>query len=336
MNQSVLESASTDISALCAHMAASRCAKLDDVLTMRRVIYAKSLISEQDATLVLSLDDSLVDVDPSWSEFLTEVICDYLVHQQLPEGYVDENKAQWLVRHVSANGFVKSDTELELLIKVIEAARRVPHALTAFALEQVKKAVLDGEGPLARGGLLQKDRVTASEVTLLRRILTAASGEAQIAISKIEAEILFEIHDKTRDANNDPEWQDLFVRSLAQYLMSISLYQPPSFEEAVRREKWLAEQTPHVGGFFSRMISGSMAALSYGHSTSDNGALNIDRNASLAEAGKVTESEALWLIERIMKDGQVSELENRLLDYIQREQPDLHPTLTQMMSSQVA
>jgi hypothetical protein len=316
------------LSSLAARIAASRRVSEDDVLAMRRIVYSSPIVSEQDAHLITMLDDQLVDAPPSWSTFLSELVCDYLVHQELPEGYVNEAKAQWLIQHISANGFLKSDTELELLINVMECARRVPHALTAFALAQVKIAVLDGEGPLAHGGILQQGKITIGEVNLLRRILSAASGEAQIAISRHEAEVLFELHDATCDADNDPEWNTLFIQSIAQYLMSLSLHEPPTFEEALRREKWLMDQKESVnaqtlGGFFGRMFSGSLSAFQHSQSEAN----YLDRSSATATAEKITQDEAVWLIDRIMQDGQVSMLERQLLAYIHQSKPPMQPTL---------
>jgi hypothetical protein len=316
------------LSSLAARIAASRKVSAEDVMMMRKQVYSCELIKEQDAHVIALLDDNLVEADPSWTVFLSEVICDYLVHQEMPEGYVNATKADWLINHISANGHIKSDTELELLIKVIESARRVPHTLTAFALNQVKSAVLDGEGPLARGGMLQKGKITKGEACLIKRIMTAASGEAQIAISRHEAEILFDLHEATVDSDNDPEWNDLFIKSIAQYLMSLSLHEPPTFEEAVRREAWLSQKTEGLGGFFGRMFTGSLSA--FRHSQSDENTLS-DSEAQRKAAEKITESEAIWLIERIMKDGGVSVLETQLLNYIRDEKPDLHPVVEAMI-----
>jgi hypothetical protein len=316
------------LSSLAARIAASRKVSEEDVLAMRRLVYSHPLVSEQDAHLITMLDDQLVEAPSSWSAFLSELVCDYLVHQELPEGYVNEAKAQWLIQHISANGFLKSDTELELLINVMECARRVPHALTAFALDQVKIAVLEGDGPLARGGILQKGKITQGEVNLLRRILSAASGEAQIAISRHEAQVLFELHDATCHANNDPTWNELFIQSIAQYLMSLSLHEPPTFEEAVRREKWLMDQSKNLnaqslGGFFGRMFSGTLSAFRNSQPETN----VVDQNYLATQAENITHDEAVWLIERIMQDGQVSVLESQLLAYIHQCKPNMHPTL---------
>lgn len=328
-SSAMLSAMTRHLSEIAARMAASRTATLDDVLAIRRIIYAQTAVTENDASLVLSLDDSLIDIDPSWTELLIEVVCDFLVYQNLPEGYIDHKKAQWLLNKISANGFVKSDTELEVLIKVIEASRRVPHFLTAFALEQVKEAVLNGEGALARGGILQKDRVTKSEVALLRRILSASSGEANIAISRNEAEILFEIHEATRDADNDPEWQELFVQSLAHYLAASSLeYQPlpiPHHSATEITPTTGISNDQHISGLFSKMDTQSLEALSDAVAkqgvqiqSSSNGIVS-----NIATTEQQLYNEAQWLIERIMRDHHVSEIETKLLKYIQQDHPHL-------------
>ncbi len=320
MQQTLQKKPSSDhLSAIVASMAASRTATLEDVIAMRKIIYAQTLVTENDASLVLALDDSLIDFDPSWTELLIEVVCDFLVYQNLPEGYIDHAKAQWLLKKISVNGFVKSDTELEVLIKVIEASRRVPHFLTAFALQQVKEAVLNGEGPLARGGVLQKDRITHSEVALLRRILTASAGEAHIAISRSEAEILFELHEATLGTDNDPEWQELFVQSLAHYLAATSLHHASLDVGSVLNDGY-------INGLFLKMTSSCSAAVHH--------ALNqvtpkhepvIDIAAHHATQGQQVDVDVDvdWLMKRIMRDSHVSEIETKLLKYLHQDHPHL-------------
>ena len=42
---------------------------------------------------------------------------DFLVHQQEPRGYIDEANAKWLMDRIARDSQVKTDSELEVLIK---------------------------------------------------------------------------------------------------------------------------------------------------------------------------------------------------------------------------
>ena len=54
-------------------------------------------------------------------------------------------------------------------VKVIERAENVPDSLKAYALEQIRHAVLHGEGPTRCGNGLQPGTIGTSEVRLLRK-----------------------------------------------------------------------------------------------------------------------------------------------------------------------
>jgi hypothetical protein len=118
---------------------------------------------------LFTMDEAAAEADPSWAELFVEAVSDYLVEQVEPAGYISEENADWLIDRISRDGVVKTASELEILIKVLEKAKSSPPRLVTFALGQVKKAVVDGEGPLARGGKLARGSVGRDEAELVRR-----------------------------------------------------------------------------------------------------------------------------------------------------------------------
>ena len=128
-----------------------------------------------------------------------------------------------------------------MLVKVLEKAQSSPPRLAGFALAQVKKAVIEGDGPLAHGGTLTPGKVGRAEAELMRRILYAFGGDGNIAVTRAEAEVLFDINDATAEADNDPAWSELFVKAIANFMMAASGYDVPSRQEALHREEWLDE-----------------------------------------------------------------------------------------------
>ena len=117
-------------------------------------------------------------------------------------------------------------------------------------------AIVDGKGSLGQGRETATGVVDRAEVDLLRRILHACGGDGNIAITRAEAEALFRINDATCEEMNDAAWNELFVKAIANFVLSASGYEPPSRAEALRREAFFENADADIGGFFARMVSG--------------------------------------------------------------------------------
>ncbi|MBZ9812531.1 hypothetical protein [Mesorhizobium sp. CA7] len=310
---------------------------VEDVTMLRREVFADGVVSRGEAEALFALDQTARDKCGEWAPFFVEAVTDYIVHQEKPEGYISEQNADWLVRTVSRDGMVDGRTELELLVHVLEEARSSPSELSAYVLEQVAHAVIDGKGPLMHGGSLVPGHIAKAEVDLLRRILYAYGGDGNIAISKAEAEVLFRINDRTAAADNDPSWSDLFVKAIANYVMCSTGYEPPTREVALRHENFLDEAAPTLGGFFSRMVSGGFAAIleayhSPGDIEAEWEARNRAAEALARRAETIDASEAEWLAERV-GGGQrpLRDNERALLTLIKHAAPEIHPTLKPLL-----
>ncbi|TPI49504.1 hypothetical protein FJ417_30400 [Mesorhizobium sp. B3-1-7] len=308
----------------------------EDVTMLRRDVFADGVVGRGEAEALFALDQTARDKCDEWAPFFVEAVTDYIVHQEKPEGYISEQNADWLVRTISRDGMVDSRTELELLVHVLEEAKSSPGQLSAYALEQVAHAVIDGKGPLMLGDLVP-GLITKAEVDLLRRILYAYGGDGNIAISKAEAEVLFRINDRTAAAENDPSWNDLFVKAIANYVMCSTGYEPPTREVALRHETFLDEAGPTLGGFFSRMVSGGFAAIleayhSPGDIEAEWEARNRATEALARRAETIDASEAEWLAERV-GGGQrpLRDNERALLTLIKHASPEIHPALRPLL-----
>ncbi|CDX52432.1 conserved hypothetical protein [Mesorhizobium plurifarium] len=309
----------------------------EDVTMLRREVFADGVVSRGEAEALFALDQTARDKCGEWAPFFVEAVTDYIVHQEKPEGYISEQNADWLVRTVSRDGMVDSRTELELLVHVLEEAKSSPDQLSAYALEQVGHAVIDGKGPMMHGGSLVPGHIAKAEVDLLRRILYAYGGDGNIAISKAEAEVLFKINDRTAAADNDPSWNDLFVKAIANHVMCATGYEPPTREVALRHETFLDESSPALGGFFSRMVSGGFAAIleayhSPGDIEAEWEARNRAAEALARRAETIDASEAEWLAERV-GGGQrpLRDNERALLTLIRHASPQIHPALKPLL-----
>ena len=157
----------------------------EDVLLMRREMFGDDYrISTEEAEALFKLNDACDGVCNSWSDFFVEAIVDYVSGQSEPKGYVGDAHADWLIEKVSVSGVVKTATELEMIVKLMEKSHQVPEQLEVFAMEQVKNAVLSGEGVTRAGEELEPGHIGRAEVELLRRILYACGSDDSAAISK--------------------------------------------------------------------------------------------------------------------------------------------------------
>jgi hypothetical protein len=310
----------------------------EDVLTLRRRVFAKGVVTPADADMVFGLNDRLGGkAAPSWPPFFIEALTDYIVNQAEPHGYVSEENADWLIARISHSGKVETETELELLVKVLDRAQRSPVKLVAFALEQVKHGVLFGEGYVGKGRKLAPGVIDEAEVDLLRRILYAFGGDGNVAVTQQEAAILFDINDATREAENHPSWSDLFVKALANFLMAASGYRVPTRQEALRREAWLNRPTAGVAGFMSQMLSGSLSAVwdAYQSGTLSGEPRAADAADAMQDGSRVSEVDARWLAERMDRHG-LHENEVALINFLKRNDAHLHPSLAPILDRAAA
>jgi hypothetical protein len=304
----------------------------EDVVMLRREVFGDGVVTRDEAEALFALDATARDKCAEWPDFFVEAVTDFIVHQEKPAGYISQDNADWLVRAISRDGVVDSRTELELLVRVLEEAKSSPNGLCAYALEQVAHAVIDGKGPLMHGGMLVPGSTAKAEVELLRRILYAYGGDGNIAITRAEAEVLFRINERTAAAQNDPSWNDLFVKAIANFVMCSAGYEAPTRDVALRRDSFFEQAEPEIGSFFGRMVSGGLAGImeayrAPGDIEAEWESKNKAAEALARRAETIDASEAKWLAERIGSDRPLHENERALLTLIKHASPEIHPAL---------
>lgn len=307
-----------------------------DVLQLRRAFYEDAGIDHTEAEILFDLNDACSVQDPSWSDCFVEMLTDFVVNQAKPEGYVTIENADWLVQRISRDGKVESKTELELLINVLDKARWSPQSLVTFALAQVKRAVIEGSGPLRTGKSLEPGVINEAEVELLKRVLYAFGGDGNIAISRPEAEILFDIDAATEGKANAESWPDLFVKAIANCVMASSGYAVPSREQALARDVWMESRGDlTLGRMFAGMVGGGLKGIFAAYREQDpmeRAISQLERQKiEIVTAEEVTPVEANWLAEKIGKDGHVSVNEKALLEFLATNSPKVAPELDAMI-----
>jgi hypothetical protein len=302
----------------------------DNALTLRRMLYSGGAIDAAEAECLFALNAAVHTADPAWDTLFVEALTDYCVHQVDPQGHVTEDKAHWLINRIAHDGRIEEARELELIVSILQKSTSSPASLATFVLKAVRDCVLSGAGPLRGRETDAQPRVCADDVSLMRRAVFAFGAGGNVFVTHEEAELLCDINDATAQANNDPAWPDFFAKAIGNHLMMAATYEPASRDAATQREKWLDDHAVNVGGFFGRMAKGLKSALT---GSDDQLAIREKmREAAFAAAAPVIEPEALWLADRLNRDGALSPAEETLLRFLKSDGAPIHKSLQPLLA----
>ena len=216
-----------------------------DLVQARRQRNPGESISRAEAEALLALDRMQRDSAASWRDFIADAIADHLVSTE-PAGIITAEKAEWLIGAIAPAGRIETPTAMETMLRSMEAAREVSGSLVVFAIAELQAAVIKGEGA-AIGSRAHFSRVIDAEDTaLLYRILVAAGGAEGCAVSREEAEALFDLHDATARSANDSAFDALFYRAIAHHALHASGQEVASRHAALSPEGALTEAAPNA------------------------------------------------------------------------------------------
>jgi hypothetical protein len=248
-----------------------------DVIALLQDVYADGIGTREEAEELIAFDQSLTAATPGWTEFFANTVADHLVRRQAPFDFVDAEKSAWLMaalrkgRHtVTASGFA-------VLLRLIETAQDVPPPLAAFAIRQVRSAVIARRRPASSVRLSLNRTIDSDTAALVRRIVLGCAGLSMRAVTREEAEALFDLHDLTASGANDTDFDDLFFKAVAHHLIAETRHEVPLRNLALARHS----DFPHGGG----------------------------------QAAPLGPEETAWLATRIMRDGRPTSVEFALLQF---------------------
>lgn len=286
-----------------------------EVLALRRQGWGDGIIARDEAEALFALNNALDERSEEWCDFFVEAIGEFVLNSTEPRLQCDEAEARWLIEQVDHDGLVDSVVELETIVRIIERAENVPALLKDYVIAQVEKEVLTGIGPTRCGGELSDAHITSAEAKILRRVVFASGGYGPAAVSRFEAEMLFRLKDATLAEENAGEWDELFLDGLSNYLKGFALQNAQlDHGRAKELDAFVADNTPNIGRFMGQMAKelpqvGNHFGKVFGKKQ--------DRGPSIeeqAEAGEmITDYEQKWLDEMIESDGEVDDLERRLI-----------------------
>lgn len=302
----------------------------DDVARLRAEVFHDGIVSRDEAERMFDLNDRCTNNDPAWIPFFAEGLTDHLVWQTEPRGHVSDEDASFLIERIRKDGRIDSRAEFELLLTVIDRAETCPQELVVLALGAVRDVVLQGSGLLFGPRRRRAGVVDTADVEALRTILYAQSGDGSLRVSRQEADLLFDLNDATRGADNAPAWQGLFVQAIASHLVNpLGAPRLPTRAEALARQRWLEARSGGAGAILAGMageivrgrFGGAWAALDpFG--TRERQAEKAEaaaEAAAQAERMAIDDGEAAWLCTRIPYTRAVDDNERALLAFIKAE-----------------
>ncbi len=311
---------SYQFSQLAEQVAADGAISAEELGSLRRLGWGDGQIHRGEAEAIFAINRSIEHPSNEWVDFFVEAIAEFVLNGSEPRHMCSQDEAQWLIQSLDHDGRLESMAELEALVRIVERAHNVPESLKHYALRQVEQAVLTGTGPTRHGGDLSATHISAAECRIVRRLVFASGGHGPAAVTRHDAEMLFRMKDETLQEENAPQWDDLFLDGVSNFLMGFQLQNAQlSHERARELEEFIADNKASVGRFFGAMVKEMPQVQNHFGKVFGKKGEEPDYTSLEAAGNEVTDHEQEWLEKMIDADGEVDELERALLSRIIEE-----------------
>ena len=151
------------------------------------------------------------------------------------------------------------DRNFQNLMAAIEHSKIEVADLSAAALRGVLKGVITGEGPTTAGRAHFSRTLDPDDALLCARILTAAGGEAGVPVTRIEANVLFDIDAAAAERTDDGRFDDLLVKSVAHFALAEAGHLVPprqvALDPATELSSWANSSTDIDGEILTWIAS---------------------------------------------------------------------------------
>ena len=297
------------------HASADGAVSPAELLELRRAGWADGRMNREEAAALFTMQRCLAAPTAEWSDFFVEALQNFILNGTPPHGYATDADAAWLIEQIDTDGRVSSLDELELVVRIIERALNVPEALKLWVLGTLEREVLYGTGPTRDGGELSARAVTGAECRLIRRVIFGSGGDGPAAVSRAEAEMLFRIKDASLEANNAPEFRQLFVQGVGHYLQGLAARGGQlSRERTAQLDAFMNDHSSSIGRFMGRMALGVPSG--FGQVFGRKPAPAAERMAQLDAAEQVTAQEQGWLDVQLNANGKIDSYDRALLEFL--------------------
>lgn len=151
------------------------------------------------------------------------------------------------------------DRNFQSLIAAIEQSKIEVADLSAAALRGVLNGVITGEGPTTTGRAHFSRTLDPDDALLCARILTAAGGEAGAPVTRLEANVLFDIAAAAAERTDDGRFDDLLVKSVAHFALAEAGHTVPprqvALDPATALSSWANSSTDIDGEILAWIAS---------------------------------------------------------------------------------
>ena len=134
----------------------------------------------------------------------------------------------------------RQDKGFHNLVAAIEHSNTAVADLSVTALQDVLKGVITGEGPTTAGRMHFSRTLDGVDAVLCARILEGAGGAAGLPVTRLEADVLFDIDAAAAERTDNGLFGDLFVKSIAHCALAQAGHKVPPRQVALARETQLS------------------------------------------------------------------------------------------------
>jgi hypothetical protein len=127
----------------------------------------------------------------------------------------------------------RKDHNFHHLIAAIEHSKTAVAALSVAALQDVLNGIITGEGPTASGRVHFSRTLDPTDAALCARILEGAGGAAGLPVTRLEAEVLFDIDAAAAERTDNGRFSDLFIKSIAHCALAEAGHKVPPRQVAL-------------------------------------------------------------------------------------------------------
>ena len=174
-----------------------------DVIELRQTVFPHGVKTSQDIATLLALETACDDKCPQWDEFFISSISNHTLFGSSPLGQVSEEQVAWLKRVVTRNGLTSTRNEFEVLVILLEKAKKAPSSLCALALDQVCRDIY-ATGANRRGSDDVKDTDRAIHISLKRLTMSISNFSIHEHLRAVGLAQLVDCQDKV-DQNQEDE-----------------------------------------------------------------------------------------------------------------------------------
>lgn len=156
---------------------------------------------------------------------------------------------------------IDQDRSFQSLMAAIEHSKIEVAELSAEALRDVLKGVITGEGPTVVGRAHFSRMLDPGDVSLCARILSSGGGEAGAPVTRLEAEVLFDIDAAAAERTDGGRFDDLLVKSVAHFALAEAGHAVPprqvALDPATELSSW-ANRPTDIDGEILAWISSKL------------------------------------------------------------------------------